>query len=54
MSARWMRGLLSLHDRSKDLIISGGRNIYPREIEEVLLRGARVLECAVVGRMHPD
>ncbi len=45
-------GLLTLHDRSKDMIISGGSNVYPREIEEVLLRDARVLECAVVGR--PD
>ena len=47
-------GLLTLHDRSKDLIISGGSNIYPREIEEVLLRDPRILECAVVGRRHPD
>ncbi|MEO7337853.1 MAG: AMP-binding protein [Caldimonas sp.] len=47
-------GLLTLHDRSKDLIISGGSNIYPREVEEVLLRDARVLECAVVGRAHRD
>ena len=47
-------GLVTLHDRSKDLIISGGSNIYPREIEEVLLRDGRVLECAVVGRPHPD
>ncbi len=45
-------GLLTLHDRSKDMIISGGSNVYPREIEEVLLRDPRVLECAVVGR--PD
>ncbi|MEP7057371.1 MAG: AMP-binding protein [Caldimonas sp.] len=47
-------GLLTLHDRSKDLIISGGSNIYPREIEEVLLLDPRVLECAVVGRPHAD
>ena len=31
-------GFLSLMDRSKDVIISGGTNIYPREVEEVLLR----------------
>src|SRR3982751_6060545 len=31
-------GFLTIHDRSKDMIISGGSNIYPREIEEVLLR----------------
>ncbi|MGE0385146.1 MAG: AMP-binding protein [Gammaproteobacteria bacterium] len=48
------RGLLTLRDRSKDLIISGGSNIYPREVEEVLLRDERVAECAVVGRPHPD
>ncbi|MBT3929506.1 MAG: long-chain fatty acid--CoA ligase, partial [Rhodospirillaceae bacterium] len=41
-------------DRSKDMIISGGSNIYPREIEEVLLRHPDVLECAVVGRPHAE
>jgi acyl-CoA synthetase (AMP-forming)/AMP-acid ligase II len=43
-------GFLTLKDRSKDLIISGGCNIYPREVEEVLLRKRGVLEVAVVGR----
>jgi acyl-CoA synthetase (AMP-forming)/AMP-acid ligase II len=47
-------GLLTLRDRSKDLIISGGSNIYPREIEEVLVRHPGVLEAAVVARAHPD
>jgi long-chain acyl-CoA synthetase len=47
-------GLLTLRDRSKDMIISGGSNIYPREIEEVLLRHADVVEASVVGRPHPD
>ena len=47
-------GYLTLRDRSKDLIISGGHNIYPREIEEVLLRDERVLECSVVGRPDPE
>jgi len=42
-------GLLTLKDRSKDLIISGGSNIYPREVEEVLLTAAGVAEVAVVG-----
>ena len=42
-------GFLTLHDRSKDMIISGGSNIYPREIEEVLLTHPDVRECAVVG-----
>ena len=47
-------GFLTLKDRSKDLIISGGSNIYPREIEEVLLTHKAVLECAVVSRPHAD
>jgi long-chain acyl-CoA synthetase len=47
-------GFLTLKDRAKDLIISGGSNIYPREIEEVLLKHAAVAEAAVVGRKHPD
>jgi len=42
-------GYLTLKDRSKDVIISGGSNIYPREVEEVLLQDARVRECAVIG-----
>ncbi|WP_300557272.1 AMP-binding protein [Limnohabitans sp. Rim8] len=42
-------GFLTLKDRSKDLIISGGSNIYPREIEEVLLHAPGVAEVAVVG-----
>jgi long-chain acyl-CoA synthetase len=45
-------GYLTLKDRSKDVIISGGSNIYPREVEEVLLRHARVREVSVIGR--PD
>ncbi len=47
-------GFLTLKDRSKDLIISGGSNIYPREIEEVLLRHPAVAECSVVGRPHAE
>lgn len=42
-------GFLTLKDRSKDLIISGGSNIYPREVEEVLLTAPGVTEVAVVG-----
>ena len=45
-------GYLTLKDRSKDLIISGGSNIYPREVEEALLTLAGVAEVAVVGQ--PD
>ena len=47
-------GLLTIRDRSKDMIISGGSNIYPREIEEVLLTHPAVAECSVVGRPHPE
>jgi long-chain acyl-CoA synthetase len=43
-------GYLYLKDRSKDLIISGGSNIYPREVEEVLLTHANVREVSVIGR----
>jgi acyl-CoA synthetase (AMP-forming)/AMP-acid ligase II len=48
------QGFLTIRDRSKDMIISGGSNIYPREIEEVLLRHPAVAECSVVGRPHPE
>ena len=41
-------GLLTLRDRSKDMIISCGSNIYPREIEEVLLRHPDLVEASVV------
>jgi long-chain acyl-CoA synthetase len=43
------QGFLTLKDRSKDVIISGGSNIYPREVEEVLLLADAVAEVAVVG-----
>jgi long-chain acyl-CoA synthetase len=43
-------GYLTLRDRSKDLIISGGMNIYPREVEEALLNHPGVRAVAVVGR----
>lgn len=43
-------GNLTLHGRSKEVIISGGSNIYPREVEEVILQHEAVSECAVVGR----
>jgi acyl-CoA synthetase (AMP-forming)/AMP-acid ligase II len=48
------QGFLTILDRSKDMIISGGSNIYPREIEEVLLRHPAVAECSIVGRPHPE
>jgi long-chain acyl-CoA synthetase len=47
-------GFLTLRDRSKDLVISGGMNIYPREVEEALLRAPGVRAVAVVGRPDPE
>jgi long-chain acyl-CoA synthetase len=47
-------GYLHLKDRSKDLIISGGSNIYPREVEEVLLTHEAVREVSVIGRADPE
>jgi long-chain acyl-CoA synthetase len=47
-------GFLTLKDRSKDLIVSGGSNIYPREVEEVLLLHPSVAEASVVGRPDPE
>ena len=42
-------GFFSIVDRKKDMIISGGYNIYPREVEEVLYAHPSVLECGVIG-----
>lgn len=47
-------GYVTLVDRSKDVIISGGSNIYPREVEEVLLTHETISEVSVVGRAHPE
>jgi long-chain acyl-CoA synthetase len=47
-------GYLTLRDRSKDVIISGGSNIYPREVEEVLLRHPAVREVSVIGRADAE
>ncbi|MDW3225526.1 MAG: AMP-binding protein [Paracoccaceae bacterium] len=47
-------GYVSLQDRSKDMIITGGSNVYPREVEEVLLMDAGVSEVSVVGRAHAE
>jgi malonyl-CoA/methylmalonyl-CoA synthetase len=46
-------GYYTLTGRRSDLIISGGFNIYPREIEEFLMEQAEVEEAAVVGEPHP-
>jgi fatty-acyl-CoA synthase len=45
-------GYFWVHDRKKNLIISGGENIYPAEVERVLLEHPAVVECGVIGR--PD
>ena len=47
-------GFLTLLDRSKDVIISGGSNIYSREVEEVLLQHPDVHEVSVIGRADPE
>ena len=45
-------GYLYLVDRTSDMIITGGYNVYPREVEDALLAHSAVLECAVVGAPH--
>jgi long-chain acyl-CoA synthetase len=47
-------GFLTLSDRSKDVIISGGTNIYPREVEEALLTHADISEVSVIGLADPE
>ena len=47
-------GYITMHDRSKDMIITGGSNVYPREVEEVLLELPEVAQASVVGRPHPE
>jgi acyl-CoA synthetase (AMP-forming)/AMP-acid ligase II len=48
------RGYLTLRDRSKDVVISGGTNIYPREVEEALLTHPGVSEACVVGERDEE
>jgi acyl-CoA synthetase (AMP-forming)/AMP-acid ligase II len=47
-------GFLYIVDRKKDMILSGGQNIYPADIEAVLLQHEAVSECAVIGVAHPN
>jgi long-chain acyl-CoA synthetase len=47
-------GYLYIVDRLKDMIITGGENVYPREVEEVLYTRPEVLECVVVGLPDPE
>jgi acyl-CoA synthetase (AMP-forming)/AMP-acid ligase II len=46
-------GYVYLVDRKNDMVISGGENVYPREVEEVLLAHPAVAECGVTGAPHP-
>ena len=46
-------GYIHIIDRKKDMIIAGGYNIYPREIEEVLLKNAKIEDAAVIGIKDP-
>ena len=43
------KGFIYIVDRKKDMIITGGENVYPREVEEVLYRHPAVMEAAVIG-----
>jgi long-chain acyl-CoA synthetase len=47
-------GYLYIVDRIKDMIITGGENVYPREVEEVLYTMPEVQECAVIGLPDPE
>ncbi|MEI6640871.1 MAG: AMP-binding protein [Novosphingobium sp.] len=47
-------GFLTIHDRYKDMIVSGGENIYPAELENVLAAHPAVAEVAVIGTAHPQ
>jgi len=46
-------GYFWIHDRKKNLIISGGENVYPAEVERVLMEHPDVVECGVIGRTDP-
>jgi malonyl-CoA/methylmalonyl-CoA synthetase len=48
------RGYVSIVGRGKDLVISGGYNVYPKEVESEIDAIAGVTECAVIGVPHPD
>src|SRR5262249_15212806 len=45
-------GYLYIHDRVKDMIVTGGENVYPAEVENVLMAHAAVADVAVIGVPH--
>jgi long-chain acyl-CoA synthetase len=47
-------GYFYIIDRKKDLVISGGYNIYPRDIEEVYFEHPKVVEASAIGIPHPS
>jgi long-chain acyl-CoA synthetase len=47
-------GYLYIVDRLKDMVITGGENVYPREVEEILYARSEVSECAVIGLPDPE
>ncbi len=53
LARRDERGYLYIVDRKKDMIIRGGYNVYPREVEEVLYTHPDIVECAVIGESDP-
>jgi acyl-CoA synthetase (AMP-forming)/AMP-acid ligase II len=46
-------GYVYIVDRKKDMIITGGENVYPREVEEIMYAHPAISECAVFGIPHP-
>lgn len=54
LGRRDANGFLTISGRTKELIIRGGENIYPAEVEAVLLKADEVRDAAVVAREHPD
>ncbi len=47
-------GYLTIVDRAKDMVITGGENVYSKEVEDVLSTHPLVQDVAVIGRPHPE
>ncbi|MCG9967229.1 long-chain-fatty-acid--CoA ligase [Pelotomaculum terephthalicicum JT] len=54
LGCRDEEGYYYIVDRKKDLILNGGYNVYPREVEKILYQNDKILECAVIGEKDPD